>query len=95
VIHAISLIDSSIGTRLQPKAALEHTSRGGLKIGAILEVGISPSAFPLYRGGAAQRQAGRRFFIFVSSPFIPAFRVHLPRTLTPTERIQNNFNKKE
>ena len=44
-------------TKMPPKTALELTPQSGDKIVAILRSGIGPTAFPVFRCGAAQRQA--------------------------------------
>jgi len=41
---------------VRPNTALELTPLCGRKIVAILKAGIGPTALPIYRGGAAQRQ---------------------------------------
>jgi hypothetical protein len=45
---------------LPPTPALELTPQSGPKIGAILTAGFRLIAFPVYQGGAAQRQAVMR-----------------------------------
>src|SRR5262249_21151313 len=46
--------------RLPPNKGLQRTALCTRKIGAFLQVGISPSAFPIYEGAAAEAQAVRR-----------------------------------
>jgi hypothetical protein len=45
-----------IKATVQPNTALELTPQAASKIVAILESGIGSTAFPIYQGGAAQRQ---------------------------------------
>jgi hypothetical protein len=40
-----------------PNTALELTPQAASKIGSILKAGFGSTAFPIYRCGAAQRQA--------------------------------------
>jgi hypothetical protein len=45
-----------------PNTALDLTPQSSDKIGAFLESRISPTVFPIYWCGAAQRQAVRWWF---------------------------------
>jgi len=45
--------------RLPPNTGLQRTALGADKIAAILELGISPTAFPIYQCAAAEAQAVR------------------------------------